>query len=429
MAGSVAFAANWPDFRGPRHDGSVPDAAASFPLKWTGTESLAWKAPLHGSGHSTPVIWGDQVWLTTATPDGRELSVMAFDLRDGSLLLDEVLFRVEAPSPLGNDVNTYASPSPVIKEGRVYLHFGSYGTACYDTATRKVLWRRNDLPCEHFRGPGSSPFLFDDLLILTMDGIDFQYLAALDCRTGQTVWKRDRSTEWNDLDESGKPVADGDYRKAYFTPILLRFADGEQQLVSGGAKAVWAYDPATGAELWQVRYEGFSGASRPVFGAGRVYVNSGYSRAVLYAIPLRGGERGELTGSGVAWETDNRIPNRSSPVFVEGRIYCVNDGGIVSCIDPETGETVWYERLAGQFSASPIVARGLIYFCSEQGKVFVIRPGDQLSLVAENELPEGGVFASPATDGERLLIRAATHLYCIRGEEEAAAAQSVPGAP
>jgi outer membrane protein assembly factor BamB len=266
------------------------------------------------------------------------------------------------------------------------------------------------------------------LLILTMDGIDFQYLTALDTESGATVWRTDRSTEWNDLDENGKPAADGDYRKAYSTPILVRLESGEEQLVCAGAKAAWAYEPATGKELWQVRYEGFSGASRPLFAEGRVYLNSGYSKAVLYAVPLRGGERGDLTESGVAWESANRIPNRSSPVCVEGKLYCVNDGGIVSCIDAKSGQTLWYERLEGQFSASPIVANGLVYFCSEQGKTFVIRPGTTFELIAENALPEGGVLASPATDGERLLIRAGTHLYCIVGTDTGAEARGATGA-
>ena len=245
LAASVARA-DWPDFRGPTWDGHVTGTnAARLPLHWSETNNVIWKTPIPHRGWSTPVILGQQIWLTTATVDGRDFFAVCADATSGKIIFNERVFHCNTPEPLGNNLNSYASPSPVIEPGRVYVHFGSYGTACIETSSRrgneadrtdastsppphvggydfKVRWKRDDLPCRHYRGPGSSPILFRDLLILSMDGVDVQYVVALDKRTGKTVWKTDRSAEWNDLGPDGKPQAEGDLRKAYSTPIIDR---------------------------------------------------------------------------------------------------------------------------------------------------------------------------------------------------------------
>ncbi|MEI6809924.1 MAG: PQQ-binding-like beta-propeller repeat protein, partial [bacterium] len=216
--------ADWPDFRGPTGDGHVTAADANkpigLPLKWSETENVKWKTEIPFRGWSTPVVMDNQIWMTTATLEGNDFFAVCVDATTGRILFNEKLFHCDKPEPLGNNVNCYASPSPVIEPGRVYVHFGSYGTACLDTSNAKIIWKRDDLPCRHFRGPGSSLVLFENLLILTMDGIDLQYMVALDTKTGKTVWKTDRTAVWNDLDPDGKPHKEGDFRKAYSTPLI-----------------------------------------------------------------------------------------------------------------------------------------------------------------------------------------------------------------
>src|SRR5215213_6048512 len=239
---------NWPQFRGPTGQG-ISDATG-LPSTWSETENVVWKTAIHGKSHSSPVVWGDQVWLTTATENGQALSVLCVDRTNGRVLRDMKLFDVALPQ-YAHPFNSYASPTPVIEEGRVYVTFGSPGTACLDTKTGKVLWERTDLECNHFRGAGSSPIVWKDLLIMNFDGSDFQYLIALDKTTGKTVWKTNRSVDYQDLEPNGKPKADGDFRKAFATPHVAEI-DGRPVLFSSGAKAHYAYDPATGKEFWRV---------------------------------------------------------------------------------------------------------------------------------------------------------------------------------
>ena len=397
----------WPEFRGPTADGRSP--AEGLPLRWSETENVRWKTPIHDRGWSTPVVLGRQVWLTTATADGKDMYAVCVDRETGAVVHDLRLFHNESPRPLGNDLNCYASPSPVIEPGRVWVSFGSYGTACLDTATGKRLWERRDLPCNHFRGPASSPVLFEGRLILHMDGSDHHYVVALDAKTGDTVWKTPRSTDYGDLDSEGKPRADGDFRKAFNTPFITRHGD-RPVMISPAAKAAYGYDPRTGKELWQVRYPEHSSASRAVVLGDLAFINTGYSRAQLWAVRL-GGE-GDVTGSHVAWKRDKSVPNRPSPVLVDGRIYTVSDKGVGVCLDARTGEEVWVERIGGNYSASPVCADGRIWFFSHEGKTTVVRPGDKLDVVAENQLDDG-FMASPAIAGKAFYLRTRTHLYRI----------------
>ena len=233
-----------------------------LPLHWSETENVSWKTPIPDRGWSTPVVLGGQVWLTTATIDGHDFFAICVDARTGQIRFNEKLFHCDNPEPLGNDVNAYATPSPVIEPGRVYVHFGSYGTACLDTRTGKVLWDRKDLRCRHYRGPSSSPIVFRNMLILTFDGVDLQYLIALDKNTGRTIWKTDRSVAWNDENVPGAMAREGDLRKAHSTPLIAE-VNGGLQLLSAGAKAAYGYDPLTGHELWKVRYPAWSAAPRP----------------------------------------------------------------------------------------------------------------------------------------------------------------------
>lgn len=405
---------DWPEFRGPYQNGQAPRDSAP-PVTWSEQTNVAWKTPIHGKGWSTPVVLGNQVWLTTATPDGKEQFGICIDKATGKILFDQLLFTNAEPKPLGNDRNTYASPSPVIEAGRVYLHFGSYGTACLDTATFKVLWSTRAYPCDHWRGPASSPILHGDLLILTFDGADLQYLVALNKITGAEVWKRTRSTRYNDLDEAtGKPTREGDYRKAFNTPLVVNWK-GTTQMISPGAKAAWAYDPATGAELWSVHWEEHSSASRTVFSPelGLLFLNTGYGKSQLWAVRLDPAVRGEIPASQIAWKEPKRMPNRCSPIVHDGLLYVLSDQGVASCLDAATGAEVWSERISEiPFSSSLLLAGGHLYYFDEAGKAIVLRPGRTFQKVAENKL-DGGFFASPAVDGNALILRSVTHLYKI----------------
>jgi len=404
--------ANWPEFRGPTADGHVP-AESKLPLKWSETENIKWKTAIHDKGWSTPVIWGDQVWLTTATEDGKHQYGVCVDKNTGKILFDQELFHNEKPDPLGNTRNTYASPSPVIEDGRVYLHFGSYGTACLDTKTFKVIWQRRDMPCNHWRGPASSPVIYGDLLILTFDGADYHYTTALNKITGETVWKRDRSTDYKDLGPDGKPSHEGDYRKAFNTPTFLEL-NGQMQMISPGAKAVWSYDPKTGDEIWSAHFKEHSTASRTVYSKelGLMYVNTGYGKAELWALRIDPNAKGEISESHLAWKVMKRTANRCSPVLVGDRFYMVSDGGIASSLNAKTGDEIWSDRVGETLSASIIYGNGHLYFFDEMGVCSVVKPGDTFNLAATNKL-DTGMFACPSADGNALYVRTTTHLYRI----------------
>ena len=227
---SAPVLANWPDWRGPTCDGHSD--VTGLPMKWSETENIVWKIPIHDLGYSTPVVWGDQIWLTTATKNGKTLYAVCIDFNSGRIVHDVEVFHPEKPQRI-HPLNSYATPSAVVEEGFVYVHYGTHGTACLDTQTGKVLWRRSDLNCEHMQGPVSSPILFEDLLIVHLEGTDVQFIAALDKKTGSTVWCYDRPRE---LYENVEPVY---LLKSYHTPVIVE-VNGKPQLVSNGASLLYA---------------------------------------------------------------------------------------------------------------------------------------------------------------------------------------------
>lgn len=403
--------AGWPQFRGPLGTSHAPDSHP--PLQWSETQNVVWKTPIPGKGWSTPVMQNDHLWVTTATEDGKEFSALRVDPASGEITFDKVLFRCSDPEPLGNSVNGYASPSPLIDAGLVFIHFGSYGTACLDAATGEEKWRRTDLPCRHYRGPGSSLAHFRDLLILTMDGVDYQYLIALDKKTGETRWKTDRGTDFKDIGPDGKPEAEGDFRKAYTTPLMIEPKSGEPWFISIGARATYAYDSATGRQRWKTVYDGFSNASSAVYSHGMAFINTGYGKANLHVFEVDDSTRGELKQVDMVWDCRKRVPQRSTPVVVGDHLYMVDDGGFMSCLEIMTGEVLWSERLEGNFSGCPLVARNHIVVCSEQGASYVIQPDpSELKVVHENKLEEG-MLACPIAVDDALYLRTRTHLYKI----------------
>jgi outer membrane protein assembly factor BamB len=405
--------ADWPEFRGPRGDGHATASGstnlAGLPLHWSETNNIKWKTEIPHRGWSTPVVMGGQVWLTTATEDGHDFFVICVDAETGKTRFNEKVFHCDSPEPLGNDVNCYATPSPAIEAGRVYVHFGSYGTACLDTRTAKVLWKRDDLPCRHYRGPSSSPVLFENLLILTMDGADLQYHAALDKNTGGTIWKTNRSVAWNDEDIPGEMARDGDLRKAHSTPLIVTVA-GKPQMLSVGAKAGYGYDPRTGREIWRVRYDDWSAAPRPLYRDGLAYFITGLVKAELWAI--KADAQGDVTDTHIAWKLKTRVSKTASPLLVDDLIYMVADESFVSCVEAATGKVVWTERIGGKYAASPIFADGRLYFFDQEGRTTVLKPGRTFEVLATNELANG-FMASPAISGRALYLRTRTDLYRI----------------
>ena len=422
---SLAFAvlagaddANWPQFRGPRGDGAT--TATNLPLTWSETENVAWNTAIPGKAWASPVIWGRQLWLANATEDGTELSVVCVDRETGRILHDRRLFAVEKPQ-FCHKFNSYASPTPVLEEGRLYVTFGSPGTAAVDTETGRTLWERRDFVCNHYRGAGSSPILYGDLLILHFDGSDRQYIVALDKHTGKTVWERARSMDFQDLDEHGQPMIEGDLRKAFATPHVA-VLDGRPTLLSQGAKALYAYDPLTGEEWWRVEERNnHSASTRVVLGHGLIFAPSGFSSGQLMAI--RPGRRGEVLDANaaarpdtqlqVAWMTKRGVPKKPSLVLAGNLLFGVEDGGVATCWEAGTGTVVWNERLGGNYSASLLAAPGRLYACSEEGKIVVIATNTrEFTKLAENKLGDG-FMASPAVAGQALFLRSRTALYRV----------------
>ena len=299
--------AYWNQYRGPHGDGTTE--VASLPTEWSESTNVRWKLPIDGKAWSSPVVWEDQVWVTNATPDGKKLSAICIDLESGDVVFDEVVFEVEEPQ-FCIERNSYASSTPVIEAGKIYLHYGAHGTACVDTETFKTIWTRQDLECDHFRGPGSSPILWNDLLILTFDGADVQYITALNKATGETVWRTDREFNYG--------TDNGDAMKAYSTPHVVTVGE-RLELVSASAGATASYDPATGKEYWRVSSGGMNAATRPVIKDGLAFLGTADGGYKFFAVKLGGS--GDVTESHVAWKVAKGAPRYSSPIWVLSLIH------------------------------------------------------------------------------------------------------------
>ncbi len=359
--------------------------------------------------------------MTTAieTPASPEMAAQRLKANTGDqplTILEKVEFRavcVEAQSgrvvmdlPILSDrepqwahrLNSYASPTPVIEAGRFYAHFGASGTVCVDTQSSQVLWTNRAFKIQHENGPGSSPILWRDLLIFHMDGSDRQYVVALNKATGNLVWKTDRSGTMN---------ANPQLKKSYATPLVIPI-DGREQLISPGADWLYAYDPASGRELWKLHYGGlgFSLSARPVFGHGLLFLSTGFMRPEMLAIRYGGGKAPEIS-----WRYAKGVPTMPSPLLVGDELYFVSDsGGMLTCLDARTGAEHYRERLGGEHSASLLHAGGLIHVPSREGVTSVVIPGKSFQLKARNEL-QGRIMASQAVAHGALYIRTDAALY------------------
>ena len=389
---------NWTQFRGPTGQG-ISDSMG-LPLTWSETENVAWKTPIPGKGWSSPVVFGNQIWMTTALDDAHSLRAVGVDRSTGQILHDAEVFHVENPVHV-NPKNGHASPTMVIEPGRLYVHFGTMGTACISTETGETIWTNNDLKLDHSVGPGSSLVVYRNLLIVTCDGTDVQFVITLNKNTGKPVWTTNRS---------GKMHDSPDRRKAFSTPSVFSIG-GRDQLISPAANQVISYDPLTGRELWKVRYDGYSNVPVPIYGDGLLFIGTGFDKAQLWAI--RPGEQGDVTSTNVAWKYTREAPLDPSPVFVGHELYVVSDSGVATCLDAKTGHEHWRHRLRGSLTASPIAADGRVYFFAESGDTYVIEPNPaEYKELALNHL-EGRIMASPAIVGRSIILRTDGFLYRI----------------
>jgi len=392
-----AEATEWNQFRGPNTDGKTD---AILPLEFGEDRNVKWKTPIPGKAWSSPVVWEKQVWLTNAQPDGHKLWAVCLDAENGKVVHNILVFEVAEPQYC-IEMNSYATPTPLVEKDRVFVSFGAHGNACLDTARGEVIWQRSDLECNHHRGPASSPISHGDLLILHFDGFDKQFVVALNKDTGKTKWRHDRAFDFR--------TDDNDWKKAFGTPTVITHK-GVEQLISPAAAATEALNPLTGETLWMVRTGGMNAAARPLYGHGLVFVTNGMGS--LSAIRPEG--RGELPEEKVAWSSKRGVPKKSSLILDGDLLFMVSDGGVASCVDAKTGDVHWSDRVGGDYAASPILSQGRIYFFNQDGEIPVIAAKKEFQLLARNKLDDG-FMASPAIAGNALILRTKTAVYRIEG--------------
>ena len=424
-AAEVSARDEWPQFRGPGGQGHA--GSADLPLEWSETKNVKWKTPIPGEGHSSPVISDDQIWITSAiaralSPEEEQkrlstkknpkelqlagslrLVAIQIDRNTGKIARQIELFEVSEPEPK-HALNSYASPTPVISGNEVYFHFGTYGTACVDRTSGKVMWKNVEFHVDHQNGPGSSPIVWQEKLIIHFDGTDHQFIAAFDRLTGKVAWQTKRSGTMDSTPE---------LRKSYGTPLIVQTESGPQ-VISPAANWVYAYDPRDGREIWKVGYGklGFSTVPRPVVSGDTMFIATSYMQSRLLAVRYGSTATGDLTGSHVKWMSDRQIPKKPSMLVLDDRLYLASDMGIARCIDTGTGEDIWVERMPGEYSASPVTAAGRLYFFNQEGLTTVVADSKQYKELAQNKL-DGRQMASPAVAGSALYIRTDSHMYRI----------------
>ncbi len=387
---------NWPGWRG--GDGSGLSGDADLPTEWDATKNIIWKTPVPGSGHSSPIVWDDRVFLTTAEGPGKQRFVLCFDRADGKLV-----WKTACPSEAFEtkiDPKTgYAASTPVTDGERVYAFFGSAGVMAVEFSGR-LVWHCDLGEFASEYGVASSPMLFDDKLVLNCDqGTIAQagnsFIIAKNKMTGETIWRTERP---------GQP-------HSWSTPVLVSVEGSDRrELVLNGGFKVWAYDPNTGEALWHC--DGVKDEVTPtvVTGNGLVFSVSGDNGPTL---AIRPGGHGNISETHVAWQGRRGAPKVPSPILAAGRLYLVGDKGIVTCFDANSGKSVFQSRLpSSEFSASPVAAGENIFVTSEEGDTFVLAADVKLKVISKNPLGEP-CLASPAVSRGQILIRTQKHLWCI----------------
>jgi outer membrane protein assembly factor BamB len=397
---------NWTHFRGSNLNGiSVTDG---IPLVWD-ESNTKWKTEIHGKGHSSPVVFENQIWITTATIDGKELYAVCVDFSTGKIIFDIKVFASDDVISK-HGINTYASPTPCIEKGFVYVHYGSLGTACLRTSDGSVVWKRTDLKCNHVQGPGSSPVLYKNLLILHYEGTDVRFIIALDKSNGKQVWRTDRPAEpYKPLPQIGK--------KAYVTPLILN-VKGRDLLISNGSAVICAYDPLTGKEVWRVVRGAESTVPMPFAEKGIVYFYTGSMEdpAPTYSemLAVNPDGSGDITATNILWKKRDNIAHTQilTPVIKDGLIYTVSSRNILMCIDAATGREIWSERQRSDHNASPVYADGNVWFFSIKGEVLALKAGRKYQVVSRNQM-DSGIWATPAFLRNSVILRTEKYLCRI----------------
>jgi outer membrane protein assembly factor BamB len=426
---SCVYAENWPSWRGP--EATSVSKETGIPAKWDMSQNLRWKVEVPGLGHSSPIVWGNRIFLTTAVnsnpaeenfqkgfpmtnrePDTGEISwkVLCYDKKTGRLLWEKTAI-TQKPRNGRHIKNSYASQSPVTDGTYVFAFFGDQGLYCYDL-NGKLIWSK-DLGSFTLRnnwGMGSSPVLYKNYVIQTCDQeTGKSFIIALKKKTGEIAWKTDR-----------------DELSSWSTPFVYD-KGGRPELVVNATKAVRSYDPETGKLLWECRGPATSITTpAPTFSDGLFIVSSGFMRDRIKPItafkPGASGDitlkEGETSSDSIVWRMQTGAPYIPSPIAYNGRLYVVLDSGMISSYDTKTGKEVYSKQridaAASGFSASPVAVDGKLFCPSEDGDVFVIKAGDQFELLAKNSLADESIMASPAISGGAMFIRSVKHLFCIQ---------------
>ena len=403
---SAQDAENWTRFRGPNGQGI--SKATGLPVTWSADDNIAWKIDIPGNGWSSPIVWNDRIFVTTATDGGKNCHVIALDRKTGNVLWDKVVFTQESKHK--HPKNSQATPTPVTDGETVFAAFGGGGFAAVDFGGN-VRWTNTELDFYSHHGMGTSPILYDNLLLLAVnpsnreepkklgwqDPWDKSYLLALDKKTGKERWRGKRGLS----------------RIAHSTPAVMQ-VDGKDQIISPAGNVVQGFDPATGERIWTITNDGEPCVPSPCIGDGLVY-SAAMPTGALQAVRPDG--QGDCTKTHIVWEQKRNVPMMASFLYVKPCLYTCTDNGSFSCLDAATGEFLWQLRLGGSLNPSPLYADGKIYVLSEQGTTTVLKPSDDpkkpAEIIATNELGEQHVQASIAVAGKQLLLRTANQLWCI----------------
>jgi hypothetical protein len=393
LLAAAAHGQEWPGWRGPLGDGTSKESA--FPLQWSSTEGVLWKVPLAGKGHSSPVVFGDRIFLTACLEDKEERRLLCLDRKDGRTLWDQLV--VSVPKERKHGLNSFSSSTPVTDGKRVWVAFmegKGFSVFCYDVEG-KLLWKKSPGTFWSPHGFCSSPVLYKDLVIFNGDQDAVAWIVALDQATGEEKWRADRPNK----------------TRSYVPPVIFEAA-GKKQLVLSGSKCVASYDPETGKQHWIIDGPTEQFVASMVYAEDVFFITGGFPQ--YHVLGIRPDGSGNVTGTHILWRDKGQdvcsyVP---SPIAWGSHFFIASDTGFVSCFEAKTGKRLWNEKFSNHVSASPVAAAGRLYFLDDAGVTHVLKAGPSYEVLAQNELGEA-CYASPALSRGRIYIRSAKHLWCI----------------